>query len=222
MILTPSLKPILKSVGFFIFLFALFAFSLPLGISRLNQLNKQVRDLETEKDQLEHKVQTLSRFESSLQEQSGVVAIALPDENPIFVKLSQAKKYAQDRNALIEEIKTRSVLEKDDISQTGFEIELRANNFSDFVEYIKTLENSSPITRFSKLVINQRDESVVSEIEMNVYWSKVPDTITQIDQAVTDLSAEERSILSRIVALRLPDNANLSPREFAERENPFR
>lgn len=220
--ITPNLKPILKSIGLFVVLIALFAFSLPLGMSKLNQLNEQVKDFETEKDILQKKLQTLSRFQATIEEQSGVAAIALPNENPIFIKLSQAKRYAQDNETAIEEIKTRSVLEKDDISQTGFELGIRANDFREFVDYIKTVENSSPITRFTKMVISQREESVLSEVEMNVYWSPIPETIAKTDQPVQDLTAEERALLSQIVSLQLPDNANLSPRVFEERDNPFR
>ncbi|MCX7928277.1 MAG: hypothetical protein N2558_01160 [Patescibacteria group bacterium] len=177
---------------------------------------KKIKDLEFKKE-------ILSSISPKVLEKSNVVSIAIPEEKPILLAMSQIRSYIFKNQGIF--VKSFSVGDEakisDEINSLNFSIELKTESIQDIFDFVDNINKSSPIMSIQSLDAQVLGSEVKFKILLSVYWSKYPD---KIDTLVSDFTSKENEILDFVTKLNQPQLIKnfLSPLPPAfVRQNPF-
>lgn len=171
----------------------------------------------------ESKKEVLSNVSSQVFNKSELVAIAMPDKNPVLWVISQLKNYlSENSNVLIKSLAV-DIGEKNltDINTLLVRIEIEAKDISGVLSMIDYLQKVLPITKVSDVSTEIGDLNVKSKVIILVYWSEYPTKLTNITESISSINQDEMEILNFVAQLKPPVFKVLSPSVPSIRENPF-
>jgi Tfp pilus assembly protein PilO len=217
-----TLKIIIVPLLTFVGLLVCFVIAAQLIVSRISPLRDQITTSSEQETALRAKLATLSSIDSKILEQSDTAYVALPDQNPAAVVMSQVRKVAANNSLSITSVSASAINSTTDLSTAAVEIKARGE-VANLFAFVAALKNLAPLINIdrTKIVVIPEGKAEL-QISVNTYWAAFPQKLPALSQPIEGLSEDEVNLLSKLIELQKPDFARLTPSAPSEpRQDPF-
>jgi hypothetical protein len=191
------------------------------GISKVTDLRAQITEATSQKATLTQKLSILQSLSLVAAQSGNLATSALPDSNPSLLVSSQLKLLAGNAGMVISSIKSgaagvdASGLSRVDISftVTGARVQI--------ISFLKNIGNIAPVTLIDKISLAETGGVTKADVSVKSFWAPLPKTIPSVDQAITDLTADEKKLLTQIGELTQPTFIQVASSSGNVNPNPF-
>lgn len=181
----------------------LFVVSLKLFSDRLAIEQSDLTQAQKEQTVLSQKLNALQNIGDIVNKVQSISSV-LPEENPSFVEISQVKRYIQDAGLTLASIQIgQEITDSQGISHTNVNFDVEGSSLTVFL-LVDKLKIAAPLTTGSNITINQKGGTSSTSFTTSVYWSPFPEKIPALTEPVSELTSEEKDILSRISLFDMP------------------
>lgn len=215
----PFLTPLVSLVIAILLGIVIFMFML----NRINPINAQIGDLNSQQQDLEAKLTSLQKLFNSVNTQSQLTTIALPSTNIAGVVLAELKTSAVENNLVLTNVNVSST-EATDSDLDYSTIELKANGgYTDIEAFIKSIQQLLPLVNISAFKIdNSAEGGLVASLSLYTYWSEYPQTLPSVNQPINNLTDDEVNLINKLSDFTKPALGQLVPESTnSGRINPF-
>lgn len=162
----------------------------------------EIANTETSANVLEKNLAVLQNVQSDVIPLTEKTVLALPDKNPVLAAISQLKSLASARGLLLENIKVGGESESGPSTTSRVEITFNIQgSFSGVAEFLRTLGKITPLIRIEKIQMDRVGADIRANTTISAYFSEFPKLIGEIDKPISDLTSEEKTILSSLSSL---------------------
>lgn len=203
--ITEKDKQIIKAVAPLLIVLLLFFVVGKFGISQIRSTKQQIDLMKKNEAVLTNKLKILRSISEVSASGADVSLVALPDTNPALSVISQIRLLASNNSIIIEGIKS-SVPPSDNVADlTYVTTSFTAIGTKESVlSFVRAIDTIAPISIVEKMDISTSAGASEASIIVKTYYASLPTTIPTITQAVTDLNASEKELLSEISVLNPP------------------
>jgi hypothetical protein len=220
-LVSPNIKALGLPMVILLVLLFLSLISYRIASSKLSIQNTELKNAKIDEKVLESKKNILTQIEGQIGSYADTVALALPDKNPVVTMVSQIKNLAAVKNISLNDIKGGSESPpQGDLSYIDINLTAEGPIFA-VVDFLKSLEGIAPLSTLERAKINQSGASARAEISVRSYFSPYPQLLPQITEQVSDFTADEKDILTKLTQLTKPIFINLIPQQPEIRPSPF-
>jgi Tfp pilus assembly protein PilO len=215
-----ELKVIIKPILFLVVLIILSLIVVKEGVGRISSLKGELEVEKKNEAVLSQKESFLREIQSSVSTNMEFSLAAVPARNPALIVLSQLKKLSLDKEVILSNVKIGTETKEADLSsiQIRFDID---GNLSSVVDFTKSINNLLPISLVEKVKLASQGETSRANVSIKVFFSPYPKKLTSLTESLTDLSTEEKNLLSKLTQLIMPDFVEVQPFGPGMRTNPF-
>lgn len=222
-LITVNLRIIMVPVVLFITLGILVIFSVQFGFGKISEQNAQLQKAKADEDVLVQKESVLRNIQPVVEKYINSVALAVTEENPALLVISQLKSEAQKQGIIITDIKIglgSSTAEKLNMNSTevGFSMD---GSVSQIISFLKSLDKLLPIIKVNQVKFVVSSGVARSEIQVKSYYASYPTKLPSLTEPIKELTKGENDILESISLMTKPFFNELSPQSATVRENPF-
>lgn len=212
------LLPLLSLIA----LLLLFVFSVRTGISKIQVLQSNINSQKGVENTLRQKEELLKSVEESVSDQTAAVNSALPGKNPVLLTMYQVRSLGLDGLIRLSGSKVGTTGTKESsLDAIGMTFNIQGQ-IEDVLKSINKLKLITPLTVIDKVEFQIDGYNASADVSISSYWSPLPEKIPSLTQPVSDITQEEKDILSSLLSLTQPPFGDeLLPQEPAERDNPF-
>lgn len=190
------------------------------ALPTLERVRQDIGTLKTTNNRVEGKLAFLQNVsqETRVLESTGPLALAVPQESPVYLSISQIKKIASGASVQIVSFKVVGV-EGDTKSRFSLETE---GPFEAVLQFINSLINSSPLSVIDKVEVTTVEGIARATFSYSLIWQPFPASLPSFDEPLANLTDKERETLNRLLSLSQPD-FTISELETSTipRSNPF-
>ena len=217
-----NIKIILLPLLSLIALLLLFVFSVRTGISKIQVLQSNINSQKGVENTLKQKEELLKSVEESVSDQTAAVNSALPGKNPVLLTMYQVRSLGLDGLVRLSGSKVGTTGTKESsLDAIGMTFNIQGQ-IEDVLKSINKLKLITPLTVIDKVEFQIDGYNASADVSISSYWSPLPEKIPSLTQPVSDITQEEKDILSSLLSLTQPPFGSvLLPQEPAERDNPF-
>jgi len=217
-----STKVLVTPVILVVLLIILFSLVLKTGVTKLMSLNKSLAESKKEEIALSEKLSILNTSKESALSLADLSVVAIPQENPALVLISQFKKLATERGLALNSIDSKpgSVISTEEIVNEEIEFNLDGPIASIF-DFLKSLQKISPLVTLHEVKISQTQAVARSKVTAYAYYAAFPEVLPSISTPLSQLSAEEKDILAKISSFSQPTFSEISPSGPYQRSDLF-
>ena len=203
-------------------LLLLFVFSVRTGISKIQVLQSNINSQKGVENTLRQKEELLKSVEESVSDQTATVNSALPGKNPVLLTMYQVRSLGLDGLVQLSGSKVGTTGTKESsLDAIGMTFNIQGQ-IEDVLKSINKLKLITPLTVIDKVEFQIDGYNASADVSISSYWSPLPEKIPSLTQPVSDITQEEKDILSSLLSLTQPPFGDgLLPQEPAERDNPF-
>ncbi len=201
--MTEKDKQILKAVAPLFIVIILFFVVGKFGISQIKNTRQQINTIKKTESVLTGKLKILQSISEVSASGADISLVALPENNPALSVISQIKFLAFTNSIVIESIKSSTPGEVVDLSYVTTSFTAIGTKDS-ILSFIRAIDTIAPISVVEKMDISTNAGSSEASVSMRTYFASLPKTIPTITQAITDLNASEKELLSDISLLTAP------------------
>ena len=216
-----KIKLLYLPIVYFVILLIVFVFTLRFGFQKINNEKiKLVQATKTESILLE-KLNTLEDSRETLSTLVGVSSLALPEENPSLLSISQAKVVADSNLVNLESFKIGGELKgKRDYfsSEMLFEV---GGDFFGVISMVEQMLETLPVVTIENLKIANNVNFSSAEFTVQNYWSDFPTNIPKISEPTVKLEGGDIEVLTKLSEYRSPLFNKLEPQGPTLRLDPF-
>ena len=216
-----NIRLIISSVLPLIIVVILFILAGPFGFSKIVDLQNQIDLSKKDKAILSQKLALLQSVSATISQDTNTSLSALPDANPSLAVLSQVKSISAKDGVSLSGIKTSSPI--NDASGTlhvGITFQI-AGGKSQILTFLKDIANIAPLSLIDKIKINQNGDSQLADVTLQSYWAPLPKILPTLTTPISDLTAEERDVITSISSLTQPTFLVVPPAEGSGKVDPF-
>ncbi len=197
-----------------------FAFNFFSG--KISSLTSQIDASNLEQKKLQEKVSILQAASSDILVSGETVTLALPSNNPMIYVVSQIKRYSQDLNLKVTNIRTVDIGTKSgDLYKGTIEFNV-AGPYQGAISLLEKIRRSFPLTVVEKVTVDPSAAEFRATIDISSYWASFPTKIPALTEPITALSSSESATLSLISSFDKPQFVELPPASASgARANPF-
>lgn len=216
-----NLRAFYLPVLFLLILLTLTVFSLKTGISKISELQSAVGSQREIENVLKEKEELLKSVDADISEQASLVNLVLPEKNPVLFAMYQIKALGVDRQISLSNIKVSLlVTEGSGLHKIEIKFDLEGN-MEEIINYIGALKSVAPLIIVDKVDFQIKELTASASVSIKSFWSPFPEKIPSLTQPISDITAEEKDILSSLFSLKTPPFYELIPQELTERPDPF-
>lgn len=199
-------------------------FALNVGYSRITtQISGY--NAERKKDSLlQAKLDTISKLDSGGFLKSEGVLIALPESNPATTVFAILRTFSNNKEITLTKVEVKTASGITEVHANEIELEFNAADLPSLFTFLESLSASAPITTVNELNLQGlKDETLGFDatMKLTIYWSGFPTKLPSITEPITDLTDDEKRVLSLISSLNQPIFSTLIPEVPKERTEPF-
>ncbi|QQG47261.1 MAG: hypothetical protein HY044_04000 [Candidatus Woesebacteria bacterium] len=197
-----------------------FAFNFFSG--RISSLTSQIDASNSEQKKLQEKISILQAASKDILASGEIVTLALPADNPMVYVVSQIKRYSQDLNLKVTNIRTTDIGTKSrDLLKSTVELNV-TGPYQGTISLLEKVRRSFPLTIVDKVTIDPLATEFRATIDISSYWASFPEKIPALTETITALSSSESATLSQISSFDKPQFVELPPASASgARANPF-
>ena len=218
-----NITALIFPIFFFISFIILFIFSSKTAYSKISGQLKSIKDLDTKNSAIEAKIEELSNIQTDLFPDSEVILTSFPEDDPSLWMLTQIRRKAEENLLFVENQKISFSDSDTEIVSSNISYDL-IGDVSNIVKFLLEIDKVAPISSLNKVVFslkNAEGEGSGAMVEMNVYHSKIPTQLSQMNEPVNKLNDEEIQTLIKLSKLEPPEFTKLTPNPPFEVVSPF-
>jgi hypothetical protein len=191
------------------------------GISKVAGLRSQIALANSQQATLTQKLNILQSLSTVAAQGSIFTTAALPDSNPSLLISSQLKVLAGTTGVVILSIKSGTA-GVDASGMSRADIAFTINGGRDqVISFLKGISSIAPVTLIDKISLTETSGVTKADISVKSYWASLPKTIPAVDQAITDLTADEKKVLGQVSSLLQPIFTQVVSATASANPNPF-
>ena len=153
--------------------------------------------------------------------QTSLVAVSLPDKNPAFSLLSQVRQIASENSiALSGFAMDKEGQDAGNLSTIGFSF-VAEGNIGSIINFVKAVHNILPLSETTGVKMEIDGAMARAVIELKSYWSPLPKNITSFGGKLTDLTGEDKNVLSKLSEYKFPSIVITQASPPLQNTNPF-
>lgn len=210
-IFLPKYKILLIPASSMLILVILLAIGIKIVLAKVKLMTDEMANIATSANVLEANVAVLQNVQREVIPLTEKTILALPSQNPVLSAMSQLKSLASARGLLLENIKVGGESKGDTGTTSRVEITFNLQgSFSGVTEFLKGLGKITPIIRIEKVQIDAIGADIRANTTISAYFSEFPKLIGAKDKPISDLTEEEKTILSSLSALNAPQSEDFS------------
>lgn len=217
-----NIKIILLPLLSLMALLLLFVFSVRTGISKIQALQGNINSQKDVENTLKQKEELLRSVEESVSDQTATAISALPGKNPVLLTMYQVRSLGLDGLVQLSDTKVGSTgVKESSLDAIGMTFNIQGR-IEDVLKSINKLKLITPITVVDKVEFQIEGYNASANVSISSYWSPLPGNIPSLIQPISDITQEEKDILSSLLSFTQPPfGDSLLPQEAVERDNPF-
>lgn len=216
-----NIKVVISSVAPLVIVVILFFVVGNFGIAKITDIRAQVANAQRDQNILSQKATLLETVSQTLGNSPDLAATALPEDNASLLVISQLKNISFASGVILSNIKGGpQVPDPSGLSRADINFEVDGSR-SQVISYLKALTKMAPITVIDKVKINEVGGGAKAAISIKAYWSPLPKTLPPVDQALSDLTPDERNVLAAVATLTQPVFSAVPAGTAAGKTDPF-
>jgi len=219
--LPENTKIILSSTLPLLTVFFLFLIVGQFGFARIRTVREQIANGQKDRAVLTQKLDLLQTVSEIAAGQATIASTAVPGGNSSLAAISQLKTLSATHGVIISnikaggEIKDGSGLSRSDIS---FEAEGARINM---ITFLKGISGISPLAVTDRIKLSEVGGTVRANVAVKSFWSEFPTKLPATTEAITDLTGDEKRLLTEIAALIQPVFVEIPASVTSARADPF-
>jgi hypothetical protein len=191
------------------------------GISKVLELRGQIDAAQTQKNVLTQKLDILQNVNSTLGTAPDLATSALPAGNPSLLTISQLKTLAITNGIILTGIKAGTeIADPSGLSRNDVSFEATGTR-EQVLAFLKGINTFAPINVVDTIKMNEQSGLTKATTTVKSFWSPLPTKLPSVTQAISDLTPDERVILSSVTSLTQPTFLALPPANTAGKTDPF-
>lgn len=214
-------KQILKSVAPLVVIIILFVLVGKFGLDQINNIRNQINDAKKNQSVLSEKVNILKNISSVSVEAPADALVALPKTNPSLLVMAQINNLIANQPLLLANLGSSPPSE----STGGMSSVLTSFSLSGtkdaIISFVENIDKIAPMSFVQKVDMNGSGNELTADISIKTYFAPLPKTIPTVTQAVTDLTATEKSLLTEISELTEVSLFDVATASGGINPNPF-
>lgn len=219
--ITQKDKQILKAAAPLLIVVLLFYIVSKFGFMKIKEIKQQINTNKKTISVLSGKLKILQSVSAAYSSGSDASLTALPDKNPTLSVISQLKLLASSSSVMISDVKSSLPGELADLSYVATSF-IAAGTKDSIISFTRAINTIAPISIIEKIDMSTNAGYSEANISIKTYFAPLPKTIPTVTQAVTDLTASEKSLLSEISILTPPVFGEVVQTEGGSiNQNPF-
>ena len=218
-----SYKSLLIPLVLFVVLIALFAYIVNISYTKISAQVASIKSLRQDIAVFQNRIEGLRAFQDREFPDSDKLLAALPEENPSLWMLSQIKRKAEENIITIQERNTSfSSSEGSGIASGNITFSAQGGK-ENMINFLLTFPKIAPLSKIARLELSMDEEgtATTANVEISVYYAKLPQRLPEITEAVNKLTPEEEEMVGKLTKLELPEFTTLSPNSPFEVKDPF-
>jgi len=214
-------KLLFAPIVFFVLLLVAFIFTLKVGFQKINTVRAELTLAKKNELLLFEKLSILREADGIIGSYSGISTIALPNENPSLLSISQAKIVASENLSVLTNFRIEGqVVGKNDYFSSEMLFDVEGSLF-EVLSIVEQMIETLPVLTIEKVNIVNAANLSAAKITLRNYWADFPTTIPKISEPVVGLNTADIEILSKILEYKLPTFSSLEPEPASGRTDPF-
>lgn len=219
--ITESQKAMLMAFAPLIAVVLLFYFVGSFGFSKISEVRVQLAGESKNQATLTQKLAILRTVSDTLATGASFAATALPDSNPSLLLSSQLKNLSSQNQVNLSGLKGGpEVTDSTGLSRVDLTLDVTGTRES-VLDFAKAIEGMAPITHIDKIKITEGNNQVRASLSLRSFWSPLPTKLPSLTEQITDLTADERALLSDLSGLTQPTISTAPVPASSGKTDPF-
>lgn len=220
--LKPNLRVLIIPSLLIVILVVLSAVVFKNGFERISGQMDSLEESKKIENILEDKVEVLRRIEGVVLNQADISALAIPENNPGVLMLSQVSQKAESSGLIVSDGKTvGSPKAQDDMSTMNLLITLEGE-LKETVTLAKEISGLAPLSTINIVRFTKESGALAMELDLSVYWGDFPTLLPPLTEPIKTLSQNEAVMIADLGILKKPVLVELEASSPTTREDPFR
>lgn len=215
-----EIKYLAKPVSIFTLVLFLVILTFTIGIGQIKKVNDKRKTAGNLQATLSKNLSTLRSATLDLQKGQNFIDVVLPASNSPLYFINQIRTQVDSRQLILTNIRTGSTIEEGSLSKSGvsFDVEGPVDQISSFIDDLSLV---LPLSNIDKVKTSFSGDLAKSSLTINVYSSEMPKKIPPITSPITELTSEEKEILTELTGYTLPNFVKPKATTPTTREDPF-
>jgi Tfp pilus assembly protein PilO len=208
--MSENAKQGLKSAVPLLVIAALFLVVGKFSLSQIANLRSEIGDAENKQSILSNKLHILDSISKDPTANADQVLFALPKSNPTLQVVSQLKLLAVQNSLVLDSIRSAEGSSgSNNISSVKITFNVMGAR-EQVALFIKAIETVAPITFVGRVDITENAGLEIAAVSVSSFYAPLPKTLPSVTEAVTDLNASEKSMLSQVNTLIRPSFSEIT------------
>ena len=224
--ISPNVRVLALPIVAIVVVLILSVFILKEAYVRISTQNRELNNVKGKELVLQEKVETLRQLNSGNLDPGDKSLLALPVKNPGLWLLYNFRNQLVDKEGIevtsMDSSRVEVAKEVADVDKLTLKMELNVADALELLTILTAIGNYAPFITFENVEFESQTEGYFeAKVDINLFWSKLPEVITSIQDPVNGLNSKEQEILNKIGGFILPEFSSLEAEEPLGRENPF-
>jgi hypothetical protein len=220
-----NIKNFLLPVGVIVAILVLGVVVANFLLSKVSSTLAFTHEQETQNQVLKDRLSTLQELSEGIRTSVNIAALAIPDQNPSVLIVSQLKSIAGTYDIVLSNLTINALgLEGTDGQVVTYDVafEAAAPDYESVSLFIDNLSKVTPLVNLSSLEITTATGAVSAEVKLIGFSSPFPSALPALDAPISGLTPEETDVLNTVGSFVHPNVIDqVAPQEFTPREDPF-
>lgn len=196
-------------------------FAFKFGIGKISEVRAKVSQGKSDLNVLQAKLNLLEEVRATVSTSSNLVTVALPPENPVLIALNQLRESAFLNGLIFENAKTGSEsVDASGLSVVDITFDVSGERTQIF-EFLAAIPKMAPISVIDKVKLSESGGGARATVIVSSLWAELPKALPAINQGISDLTPDERKIITDISKLTRPTFSEFTPGEGSGKTDPF-
>jgi Tfp pilus assembly protein PilO len=220
--LPPDIKIIVMPLASLSALLILGYLLISMGLTRILAQEKQVKSAENEVTILEQKNLVLNEVTPTIAQNANLFSFALPAEDPGPMIFSQIKSLSASAGVQINTLGLLPGAIGGEIREEVVNVKITGSTTAIF-DFLNQLSTITPLVVVNTVIISKdKTDNVSADIALSSFWSAFPETIPASSDPVSDLTVDEKDMISQMATYKTPAFTELTPlSSSSSRTSPF-
>ncbi len=215
-------KFLIKPIGVFILIVALFAGSFYFGLGQVNLVRAKVDKSQKNQKLLSAKVEVLKSVVNVIPLDVTSIDLSLPSKGSTLYGMSQVKSQANSLGLTVSNLRTGNSIQtkEDGVYKVTISFNVMGDEQSVYT-YLGSFSKLLPLMKIDKVEMSKDDGIVSAAVILNVFSGELPKSIPSITSPVTGLTTDEVKMLDEVSSLLPPKFIVPTIPEKSPKDDPF-
>ena len=189
-------------------------------LGRVGSLRSDLTSVRMEESKLKTKLNRLNDFELTGQSTAQSVSVAVPQDNPSVLAISQIRDLAGTSGLFVSRLTAGKSVSGDALSYVDIDFDAEGS-VNDIINFLTQLKKSAPFGTINKVTLGGSGGALSSTVTYRVYFLAVPASIPPVDDEIPEFDNDDNDIINMLSSLTPPNFVELTPQSPVQNSNPF-